>query len=58
MAQDKGLFSYAARAHPWATTNHELLVSYCVNAWEFGRLWRDGQVYRPKFARVELRLGR
>ncbi len=55
MARDKGLFSYAAKAHPWATTGRELLVSYCVNAWDFGRLFRDEQVYRPKFVRVELR---
>jgi hypothetical protein len=58
MAQDKGLFSYAAKAHPWATDNHELLVSYCVNAWDFGRLFRDERVYRPKFVRVELRPAR
>ncbi len=52
MAKDRGVFSYAARAHPWATNGKELLVSYCVNAWEFGRLFQDEAVYRPRFVRV------
>lgn len=55
MAKDKGVFCYAAKAHPWATAGDELLVSYCVNAWEFVRLFRDEKVYRPKFVRVILR---
>jgi hypothetical protein len=55
MAKDKGVFCYAAKAHAWAATEDELLVSYCVNAWEFARLFRDEKVYRPKFVRVQLR---
>ena len=58
MARDKGVFCYAAKAHPWAATGNELLVSYCVNAWDFGRLFRDEAVYRPKFVRVELGPGK
>ncbi len=54
MAQDKGVFSYAAKAHAWAASGDELLVSYCVNAWEFARLFRDDAVYRPRFVRVKL----
>jgi hypothetical protein len=54
MAKDKGVFSYAAKAHPWAATGRELVVSYCVNTWEFARLFRDAEVYRPKFVRVKL----
>jgi hypothetical protein len=54
MSKDKGLFTYAAKAHPWATSGEEILVSYCVNAWDFGRLFRDAEVYRPKFVRVKL----
>jgi hypothetical protein len=54
MAQDKGVFCYAAKAHPWAAKGEELLISYCVNAWEFARLFRDEKVYRPKFVRVKL----
>jgi hypothetical protein len=54
-AGDKGLFSYGAKAHPWAAAGDELLISYCVNAWDFGRLLRDASVYRPRFVRVKLR---
>ncbi len=54
MARDKGVFCYAAKAHPWAAKGDELLVSYCVNAWEFARLFREEKIYRPKFARVKL----
>ena len=35
-------------------TINELLVSYCTNAWEFSRLFRDEKVYRPRFVRVRL----
>jgi hypothetical protein len=31
-----------------------LPLSYCVNAWEFARLFRDAEAYRPKFVRVKL----
>jgi hypothetical protein len=56
MAGDKGLFSYAAKAHAWASSADELLISYCVNAHDFGRVIRDETVYRPKFVRVKLEL--
>jgi hypothetical protein len=55
MGADKGVFSYAAKAHPWAGAADELVVSYCVNTWQFSRLFRDDQVYRPKFVRVTMR---
>jgi hypothetical protein len=54
MRKDKGVFCYSAKAHPWAAGDDELLVSYCVNTWEFARLFRDDAVYRPKFVRVKL----
>jgi hypothetical protein len=54
MARDKGVFCYAAKAHPWAANGDELLLSYCVNTWEFARLFRDDKVYRPQFVRVKL----
>jgi hypothetical protein len=53
MAKDKGVFTYAAKAHAWASKD-ELLVSYCTNTWDFWRLFRDDAVYRPKFVRVRL----
>jgi uncharacterized protein DUF4185 len=55
MGRDKGVFCYAAKAHPWASAGDSLLVSYCVNAWKFARLFQDDAVYRPRFVRVELR---
>ncbi len=55
MAKDKGVFCYAAKAHAWAAKENELLVSYCVNTWEFARLFRDAKVYRPKFVRIVLK---
>jgi hypothetical protein len=54
MAKDKGVFSYAAKAHSWAAADDELVISYCVNTWEFAHLFRDDEVYRPKFVRVKL----
>ena len=55
MAKDKGVFCYAAKAHSWAANGNELLISYCVNTWEFARLFRDDTVYRPRFVRVGLK---
>ena len=54
MAKDKGVFSYAGKAHAWAASGNELVVSYCVNTWEFARLFREDEVYRPRFVRVKL----
>ncbi|MGE3410380.1 MAG: DUF4185 domain-containing protein [Pirellulales bacterium] len=54
MERDQGLFSYAAKAHGWAAEDGELLVSYCVNAWKFSRLFEDSRVYRPRFVRIRL----
>lgn len=56
MTRDKGVFCYAAKAHSWAAADEEMLVSYCVNTWEFARLFREEKVYRPKFVRVKLKL--
>ncbi len=58
MGKDKGVFSYAAKAHPWAAKGNELLISYCVNTWEFARLFRDEAEYRPKFVRVQVGVGK
>jgi hypothetical protein len=58
MAKDKGVFCYSAKAHPWAARGNELVISYCINAWEFARLFKDEAVYRPKFVRVQLEMPR
>lgn len=56
MTTDRGLFTYAAKAHPWAAADDELLISYCTNSWDFARLFKDETIYRPKFVRVKLKL--
>jgi hypothetical protein len=53
-AKDGGVFCYGAKAHPWAAAEKELVVSYCVNTWEFARLFREEGAYRPKFVRVQV----
>ena len=58
MAKDKGVFSYAAKAHPWAGNTTDLVISYCVNSWKFERLFTDDAIYRPKFIRVTLMMGK
>lgn len=55
---DKGLFGYNGKAHPWACratgpNRGTLLINYSVNSWEFGRLFQDETVYRPRFVTVE-----
>lgn len=53
--RDERLFTYAAKAHGWGATEDELLVSYCVNSFDFARLFEDAAQYRPRFVRVRLR---
>jgi hypothetical protein len=54
MHADKGLMTYAGKAHAWAAEGNELVISYCVNPWQFARLFEDEKLYRPKFVRVKL----
>ena len=58
MGTDKGVFTYAAKAHAWAAAEDELVISYCVNSWDFARLFKDEKVYRPKFVRVKMGIGK
>ena len=55
MTGDKGVFCYSAKAHPHLGGENELVVSYCVNAWELARSVNDPKVYWPKFVRVTLK---
>ncbi|MBS0196160.1 MAG: DUF5005 domain-containing protein [Planctomycetes bacterium] len=50
-----GSFVYAAKGHPHLSRPGELLVTYAVNA-DFGRVFRDASLYRPRFVRVPLGL--
>jgi hypothetical protein len=55
MKRDKGVFSYAAKAHPHLAGENELVVSYCVNAFEFAHAINDATLYWPNFVRVVLK---
>jgi hypothetical protein len=52
MKADKGVFCYSAKAHAWAAKGNELVITYCQNTWEFGKVFQSDVVYRPKFVRV------
>ena len=53
-AGDKDLFSYAAKGHAALSPPGELLISYIVSAHDFWRLFREADLYRPRFVRVPL----
>lgn len=52
MAKDKRLFSYAGKAHPSLAEGNELVISYCVNAFELGPVINNATLYWPIFVRV------
>lgn len=54
---DKGVFCYAAKAHPSLGADDELVVSYVANAYDFGRVMADASLYWPRFVRVRLAAG-
>ena len=53
-AADKRLMTYAAKGHAHLSRPGELLVSYCVNSSDFGQIFRDSSLYRPRFVRIPL----
>lgn len=55
MKADKKLFSYAAKAHPHLSGDGDLVISYCVNSFDFARVVNDATLYRPRFVRVTVR---
>lgn len=54
MARDKKVFCYAAKAHPSLSTGQEVVVSYCVNSFDFWQVAREAHLYWPRFVRVTL----
>lgn len=50
----KGM-TYAAKGHAHLSRPGELLVSYVINA-EFGRVFAEAGLYRPRFVRVPVQL--
>lgn len=55
MKQRKGVFSYAAKAHPHLAAGNELVISYVVNAFELAPVINDAELYWPRFVRVTLK---
>lgn len=54
MAKDKGVFCYSGKAHPWSLAGEKFVVTYCVNTWDFWRLFKDENVYLPHFLEVQI----
>jgi hypothetical protein len=50
----KSFFTYAAKGHVALSRPGELLVTYLVNAHDFGAGFRDAEIYRPRFLRVPM----
>jgi hypothetical protein len=50
---NKKVFCYSAKAHHF-NESKEMLVSYCVNGWNFSTSIEDQSVYRPQFILVKL----
>ncbi len=53
MKANKKVFCYAAKAHPHLAGDRELVLTYCVNAFEFGVVINDATLYWPNFVRVK-----
>ena len=49
---DDRLMTYAAKGHAHLSRPGELLVSYMINSRDFGQIFRDASLYRPRFLRV------
>jgi hypothetical protein len=52
--RDKKLFAYAAKAHPSLSSGNDVVVSYCVNSFDFWQVAREADLYWPRFVRVQL----
>jgi hypothetical protein len=50
---DEHYFTYAAKAHPeLAREGEKLVITYCANSADFGELFKDPRIYRPRFVVV------
>ena len=52
--EDRRLITYAAKGHAALSPPGVLLVTYVVNSTDFGQIFRDPTLYRPRFVRVAL----
>ncbi len=53
-ANDGRLLVYASKGHAHLSRPGELLISYAVNSTDFGQIFADASLYRPRFVRVPL----
>lgn len=53
LPEDQKAFFYAAKAHPALAADDELLISYVANSFDFAKLVRTPDIYRPWFIRVK-----
>ncbi len=52
LANDDRLMTYAAKGHAGLSRGGELLVSYVINSRDFGQIFADAKLYRPRFVRI------
>jgi len=51
--EKKGIFCYAAKAHPQlSTSKNELIISYITNMYDFEQLKNDASLYWPLFIKI------
>ena len=50
--RNSSYFAYAAKGHFDVSPPDELLITYVVNAHDFGAMVKDAGIYRPRFIRV------
>lgn len=55
LKKNKTYFTYAAKGHAMLSRPDHLLITYVVNAQDFGAMFRDAEIYRPRFIEVDLR---
>ena len=47
------IFTYNSFVHPELSENGELRVSYNINSFNFNDLFKNADLYRPKFVRID-----
>lgn len=47
------IFTYNSSVHPELSENDELRISYNINSFDFGDLFENADLYRPRFIKVE-----
>lgn len=54
MGRDKNLFCYGAKVHPALSSDHDIVLCYFVNSFDFWQVVREADLYWPRFVRVKL----